>query len=412
MGYNRKLILGAVLLVGGLIFWGLMKAFSGANRVAAAPTPVPVVQPVILPNSARMIAYAASEIPQGALVTKNMLTMRELPGSAPTTPFVTDPASQAVGFVTSTRIPKGKLIQPSDDFAGHISQVGVAGMLRPNTRAIVIPFANKPTLHDLVAIGDRVDINAAFDGQEARTIVPNVRVLAVDVFGADFPQVNIARRGAFRADLPSAPAPVVSAAPGAAAAPGATPTPTPSPAPGGARPDPSMTLEVAPDQANRILLAQASGAVLDFVVLPARGDAVLVDSGPGTLVGDQSGGVGGLTTISAVTRPQIAPYAERKKAAGGGAAGTRTAAATRSGSGTSAGSGGRASRTSRLSRVNETFGPPPVIPKANSGGENAGGSAPYQPLPALPPAESPTYNIPIYADGRVVRVETVPRPQD
>lgn len=414
MGSNRKLIGGAVLVVAALVFWGLMTALnnlggdkSGGNRVATAPNAVTVK---VSAPSGRMIAYAASDIPQGTLVTKNMLEMRELAGNGPTSPFITDLQNQGLNFVTSTRIPKGALIRPSDDFVGHISEVGVAGMLRPGTRAIVIPFANKPTLHDLVAIGNYIDINAAFDGQEARTIVPNVRVLAVDVFGSDFPQVNIARRGTYRAEPRAGSAP----APGeASAVPGATPTPTPAPAQAPGRPDPAVTLEVTPEQANRILLAQASGGVLDFVVLPARGDAVLVNEAqPGTLVGDQLGALGGLTTISAVTKPQLAPYAERKKAAGGGSnSGNSTRSASASGGNRASGGG-----SPRIRRLNNF---PPPLPLPNPGSAGMGGTGMgTSPLPIPPagenpaPAESPTYNIPIYADGRTVRVETVQRPQN
>ncbi len=405
MGSNRKLIFGAVLLVAALVFWGLLNARNNVQVAAAKPTPLPLAQQVNLPNAGRMIAYAASDIPQGTLVTKNMLQMRELPGTAPTAPFITDPQRQALGFVTSTAIPKGALIRPLDDFAGHISEVGIAGMLQPGKRAIVIPFANKPTLHDLVAIGNYVDINSAFDGQEARTIVPRVRVLAVDVFGSDFPQTNIARRGPYRAELPGSGAP----APGEAApAPGTTPTPTPAPAQAPARPDPAITLEVTPEQANRILLAQASGGVLDFVVLPTTGDPSTVPGGadtPGTTPEGQPIGEGVAQLVSAVTRPQLAPFAERKKLGNTGS--TRTAS-TGGGDGNG---GGR--RSPRLRAINTNFGPPPVIPSAGvTSGGSLGPAAPTSfPTPA-PTAESPTYNIPIYSDGRAVRIETVPRPQE
>ncbi|PQV64237.1 Flp pilus assembly protein CpaB [Abditibacterium utsteinense] len=408
MGSNRKLILGAVLLASGLVFWGLWRAVNNVgSRSVAVPTPVTAVQ-VSTQNSGRLIAYAASDIPQGTLVTKNMLAMRPLAGGGPTTAFITSPEEQALGFVTSTRIPKGALIRPSDDFVGHISETGVAGMLLPGRRAIVIPFANKPTLHDLVAIGNFVDINAAFDGQESRTIVPNVRVLAVDVFGSDFPQVNIARRGAYKADVPgAAPAPVEPGTPGV---PGATPTPTPAPAQAPARPDPAITLEVTPAQANTILLAQASGGVLDFVVLPTTGDPSIV-GGQGTAPDGTPIGSGIGQLVSSVTRAQIAPYAERKKAAGG-AGGTRTVSGSNGGGNNSGNSGGSnnggSHRPTRITRVNDTFGPPPTIPNGN----NDVVQPPYPVPDPAPVPESPTYNIPIYADGKTVRVETVPRPQD
>lgn len=424
MGSNRKLILGAVLLVSALVFWRLLSAINNVSqRTVAASKPAPSTK--VAQNSGPLVAYAAEDIPQGTLVTKSMMQMRSPGNGVSTSAFITNPENQAYGYITSARISKGTVIRPGEDFLGHISETGVAGMLRPGTRAIVIPFANKPTLHDLVAIGNFVDVNAAFDGQESRTIVPEVRVLAVDVFGSDFPQVNIARRGAFKADVAQSAAPATSEA----SAPGATPTPTPAPAQAPARPDPSITLEVSPAQANTILLAQASGGVLDFVVLPLTGDPIIVVAPDGMPNGVPSGElVGGGTArlVSSVTKAQIAPYAERKKAAGGASA-TRIASAN-SGSGNS-GNGGRnrnsggnddggSIRPPRIRRINNPYADPP-FGSGTTGSSTSSGSDSKTPFnlgtstsstQIAPPAQSPTYDIPIYADGRTVRVETVRRP--
>jgi Flp pilus assembly protein CpaB len=408
MGSNRKLLFGVLLVVAGLIFWGLMRAINNAGS-KPVPTPVPVAVQSNAQVSGRRIAYAAGDIPQGSIVTKEMLELRPQRAGGLTTGFISDPEAQAIGFITRVPISKGALIRPADDFVGHISETGIAGALRPGTRAIVIPFANKPTLHDLVRIGNFIDINAAFDGQEARTIVQGVRVLAVDVFGNDFPQVNIAARGPYRAEPKGkgiASSPDAPSAPGGA--PGATPTPTAAPAQAPPRPDPAVTLEVTPAQANTILLAQASSAVLDFVVLPALPGGRSIGLPPvGSEIGDPNAPGANPSTAGAtvrsisVTKAQIAPYAERKKAAGGASNATRPAS-TRD---TSAGP------SRQRERIN--FGPPPTIPTQGTitGGGNLGG-APTTPYPVPPPAESPTYDIPIYADGKTVRVETVRRPQE
>ncbi len=412
MGSNRKLILGAALLASALVFWGLLRGINSiSQRAAAVPTAAPIKS--VAPTG-RLIAYANADIPQGTLVTKGMLTMKPLEGNGSTTAFITSPEEQAFGFITNRRIAKNTIFRPSEDFVGHISETGIAGMLLPGRRAIVIPFANKPTLHDLVAIGNFVDINAAFDGQESRTIVPNVRVLAVDVFGSDFPQVNIARRGAFKAEVRgAAPAPVEGSAPGA---PGATPTPTPAPAQAPARPDPSITLEVTPAQANTILLAQASGGVLDFVVLPITGDPVIVPGAEAPGIGPDGQPLGGdiVRLTSSVTKAQIAPYAERKKAAGGNATPATRVAAAGEKFFKSAGEYLKttANLEKRATTNNNPYGP---LSKYKPGPDfPTGGPGPFNPGPigSPPPVESPTYNIPIYADGRTVRVETVPRPAE
>ncbi len=446
MGSNRKLIFGALLVVAGFIIWGLYSSFNNTNRVAT-PTPVPSTTVAVTPNAGNnadtgLYAHVVADIPQGSIVTREMIEMRPLPGGARTTNAVTNLESQAIGYITRVPIPKDALIRPAD-FVGHISETGIAGALRPGTRAMTIAFTNKPTLHDLVRIGNFVDVNAAFDGQEARTIAQNLRILAVDVFVNDFPQVNGAARGPYKADPKgrgidsSPPAPGAVTASGAPPAPGAAPTPTPAPAQAPPRPDPSITLEVTPAQANTILLAQASGGVLDFVVRPAlpggrSPDIILVDggleAGTGSAAGQGTAGTAtGITTVSAVTKAQIAPYAERKKASG--AASGRAA----SGNGRSSGSGSRSSgadgsdRDSAAPRLNRSPRYPrpvgsdsplpslsPVEIPRNTGaqpsfGPNTGTGTPSSDGVTF---SSPTYEIPIYADGKIVRTETVRRPQD
>jgi Flp pilus assembly protein CpaB len=404
MGSNRKLLFGVLLVVGAVVVGGLYRAFSGANSVPT-PAPTPSAQ-LVSQKTGRRIAKATVDIPQGSIVTKDMFEMVPLTGGAPTTGFITDPDTQALGYITSTDIPKGAQLRPNEDFVGHITDVGIAAALRPGTRAIVVPFANKPTLHDLVRIGNYVDINAAFDGQEARTIVQGVRVLAVDVFGNDFPSVNVAMRGPYRADVkPGTVAgvgPGVTTASGAPVDPNATPTPAPTAAP--ARPDPAVTFEVSPEQANAILLAQASGATLDFVLLPALPGSRTPGT-PGTLTGpdseDPNAPSAPLRAVS-ITKARLAPYAESKKNTNGGG-GTRVVS-TGGGNG-----GGSSTRRNREPLYNVPDLPAQSAP-TGTGGMDLGGSTPMQVPTAIPAPQ--TYDIPIYADGKTVRVETVRRPQE
>lgn len=416
MRSNRKILAGVAVLAAALLAYGVFISLRNSQRPPVAsqtdPQATPLAQSVVASSGQR--AVAAVDIPARSIITPEMLKMVDYTGPQ-TDVFVTNIDSVS-GFITRVPIPAGAPLQRENDLIGHISETGVAGALRTGTRAMVVPIVNKPTLHSLVRIGNFVDILASFDSQEARPIVENVRVLAVDVFGSDYPQVNIAMRGPYKADPKAAgiasspPAPAAPGAPGTAEgalpAPAPTPTPTPQPQQAPPRPDPALTLEVTPQQAAAIQLAIQSGAAIDFLVRPAlpgnrNAEAVLV---AGTTTED--GTVAPATRTVSVTKAQIAPYAERRKNQG----------ARPSGSGGSSGSGGGGRVTPiRDIAPRPRFDVPPMpmpIPETPTQlappSEFPSVSAPSAPAPAAPR----TYDIPVYADGKVVRVETVPKPQD
>ena len=442
MRSTRTIVFGCALIAAALVFWGVLRAISQSNNaqtgtavttIAQNGTPGPAQN--VAANTGAGIAYAVTDIPAGAIITREMLALKPSQGK-PATGFVTDLDSQAIGFITRRPIPAKSEIRPDEDFIGHISQVGIAGALAPGTRALVLPVPGKATLHDLVKIGNSVDVLASFDGQEARVIAQNMRVLAVDVFANDFPQVNAAMRGPYKADplgvgiaAPgSGAAPVPGAAP-AGAAPGETPAPTPAPA--NAPPlEPSLTLEVTPQQAAAIQLALASQAPIDFLVRPAlpagrSSEVTLVsDTGEGTANANADGLNGTLAT--SITKRQIAPYAEAIKNAGkntgrasnsgnAGNTGTRTASANSRPARPGRGGGGSMMPdfpppTITTSTSSGGIAPMPIAPAFPSDGggsnSNAGGGS-SRPLAPQPPA---SYQIPIYADGGIVRTETVPLP--
>jgi hypothetical protein len=152
------------------------------------------------------------------------------------------------------------------------------------------------------------------------------------------------------------------------------------------------------------LLAQASGAIIDFVVRPTL-DALLIGGGGtvnplGTPI-PNADNTGSIRSIS-VTKAQIAPYAERRKAAGSGGG---------SGSRNNSGSNGNSEPPIRRRPVTNTFGPPPPLPTSNTN-SNVGNNSTGGPFVPPPVPSSPRYDIPIYADGRTIRVETVRRPQE
>ncbi len=440
MRLNRKTRIGATIVAVTLLLLGLSTIFRSWRGSNSAPTQVAgSAQPtaggantVAVPASAGTVAVAREDIPERAIVTPDMLELRRAPAGFDTAAFVTNPEAQAVGFIAARPILRGKQIRRAD-FLGHISDVGIAGALLPGRRAMIIPIGNKATLHDLVRIGDHVDIVASFEQQEARTVAEDVRVLAVDVFGSDYPQVKIAMRGDYKAPVrsvsaavPPSPASGQSAsaqsasgqsnpdAPagqqppsGAAPQPGASaaaPEPTPTQGPPPARPEAAMTIEVTPQQATDIALTQSAGQNLDFLLRPR--------SEPGVVAG--AVGPDGLTLVSGTarsaaftTRDRLAPYAARVKRAG---AASTAGAAAQARKPSPARISDEASPTRRgHSRAGGSldFTPPPLpdvrsIPPANPGGA---ASIDFSQKP--PPA---TYDIPVYGDGKLVRTDTVRRP--
>ena len=438
MRSTRTIVFGCALIAVALVFWGILRAIRSSNApspAVATTTAAPGAVNVSVPTSGR-IALAATDIPAGAIVTDDMLEMKDYSGPT-TAPFITDVNKQAAGFITRVAIPKGSQIRPEDDFVGHISQVGIAGALRPGTRALVLPLPGKPTLHDLVKIGNSVDIIASFDGQESRTIVENVRVLAVDVFANDFPQVNAAMRGPYKADeagkrtATSNTAPAASGSQADAPPDSVPPQEQPTPRPDNLPPlEPALTLEVTPQQASTIQLALASQAPLDFLVRPAlpgnrSAEATLIsDDGTPGATGAGAGAEGTTQSlVNSVTKRQIAPYAEavKNRKANGASAGS-----SRNGGGSDA-DGTRTASTGRRNRPSPL--PVPNFPDVTTTTTSASGATtpvtPFNPATAsggngefsgsnggerLAPRAPSTYQIPIYADGGVVRTETVPVP--
>jgi Flp pilus assembly protein CpaB len=429
---NRKIRIGIAIIAVAFLLWGFLQMINSlrgnrqsANNVATAPTNT-VVEPVSAPVGER-IAYIRADdnpndsipgIPARTILTRDMLEFRDARG-ADTDILVTDIENGAVGFITNRPLGFGQPLRKAD-LIGHISDVGVAGALLPGRRAMVIPLQGKNTLHDLVRVGDRVDVVASFDQLEARTVVQDVRVLAVDVFGKDFPQVKIAMRGDYKAaprnvgvanpgspagsapagDAPATGAPAGSnpGAPGQAGAPpAATPTPTPT-GPPPTRPDPAITIEVTPEQATAISLTQSSGQNLDFLIR-SRNEPTLAPGAAGGAAGvDGAGGAETTVRVASTTRARLAPYATRAKAP----AGNQTQAPRASSS------QGRGARD--LGGFSRPVAPPTIPVPAPPVTQNVPPLSPDS-LGAVKPRPE-TYDIPVYADGKVARIDTVRRPQD
>ncbi len=407
MRSNRKIIFGLILILGAFGFYRAFQWFSSLGRTpvraASANTSTgqgdPNLRPVALKTTPGRVVQARVNIPANSIVTPDMLQLSDKPLPS-TKGYATDIESQGAGFITRVPIGAGDNIMPDNDFVGHVSQTGIAGLLQPGTRAMVVPIANKPTLHDLVRIGNRIDVLAAFDGQESRSLLQDVRVLGVDVSANDYPNVSAAMRGPFKADAKRN---------GPRSADTSAPDATPTPAPGAARPDPALVLEVLPRQAAQLQLALASNATLDFLVRPAVAGNRSSEAAP---VGNNPDGTPGTIDAQTVSviKPQIAPYAERKKAGGGNAGGANAGAR-----GSANGSGDNAPRLPRGGRV-PTLVNEPNFPASGGGGAPVIGPATLPNPVSLPPRTKPVptptrnYTIPVYGDGKILRNETVPLP--
>lgn len=435
MRLNRKIRIGAALVALALLLLGLVtisrRLQPDATPVAnAASTPEPGNTVAAAPSSNR-IARARQNIPERSIVTPEMLEFRDARQGEDGRAFVTDPNAQAVGFITQRPIAAGADVRRAD-LLGHISDVGVAGALLPGRRAMILPIGGKSTLHDLVRIGDRVDIVASFEQQESRVIAEDVRVLAVDVFGSDYPQVKIAMRGDYKAPAHAYSAAVPPSPSGAAGQPGASnaanpdapagqqpaagapaggtgPEPTPTQGPPPARPESALTIEVTPQQATDISLTQAAGQNIDFL-LRARSEPRI----PAGIAGVP--GAGGITLASGETRTttafsirdRLAPYAARAKRSGAASANAARNAPVKELSG-ALGKLAAAAKAEARGGGNSRFNPPDIPPPTQN-------VPPFDPGKGIPvggpsaPAPPATYDIPVYGDGKLVRTDTVRRP--
>jgi Flp pilus assembly protein CpaB len=325
-----------------------------------------------------------------------------------------------LGYVTrDIVINPGEPIRKAD-LLGHVTEVGISGLVRLGERAMVIPL-NQPTLHDLVKAGDYVDVVAAFEGQESNTIVRGARVLAVDVFGKEYPDVSVAMRGPHKhppanADVNAVPTPTPTADPNAPPAQQAAPAPAAQTAePDDEAPPPAtaLTLEVTPEEATRISLAQAANARIDFILIP-REEVVfpVVAATPGvvSLDGDDLASAT-IETVASTILPEVAPYSVRQKRAGATTGQTRTAETERQ------------DRQQLANRLVNTYqkGMDEIVGSVKSqiptseGPETNPMSTDGLPGPVPAPTPTPlpeTYQVKIIPDGKEARYETVLKPKN
>lgn len=394
MRLNRLAQIGLIVIVGAVLLWLGLRVFgtkpapvveanANAANSASDANVVPVsANPEGQPPRSRGRGYKARfDIPDRTILTRDMFQDGSLDPAADNDKFVTDFLTEGYSFITAKPISKGRHLQ-DDDLLGSVRELGVSAAVHDGFRAVTIAIPNKPTLHDIVSIGDNVDVVATFDQVETRVLADGVKVLAVDVYGRDYEKAPVAKRG----NLSAGPNPPAHPDPNATPVPGQPPVPEgepqPTPAPQGNQPPPAareaaLTLEVTPEQAAAISLATASGAVLDYLIQPR----------PSTMAAPQA-------SQTRLTRVMVAPYAEsRKRSSGSAPAQERVAKAAEKAFDKIGGSVDKWT-------VGGPIGPGIPIPGTPTS------------YPTSPPAPKPkTYDIVIYPDGLPPRVNTVPIPK-
>jgi Flp pilus assembly protein CpaB len=142
MRLNRNTRIGLALIGVAVLVWllvGLRTFFSSPTPDTSAQNTAPAndAQPVVATNE--MVAFAAKDIPERSIVTADMLELRRLPGAdAGSDAYVADQGPLS-GYITRRGIPAGTPLRRTD-LLGHITDIGIAGAVRPGFRAMAIRF--------------------------------------------------------------------------------------------------------------------------------------------------------------------------------------------------------------------------------------------------------------------------------
>jgi len=201
------------------------------------------------------VVVAKQDIPARVAVTSNMVEVKQIPASARHPQAITDP-KDVVGKIAKQPITAGEqLITPK--FASERAEAGLAYVIPPNKRAVSVAVSEVIGSGGLILPGDSVDIIGIFDAKTmgkdmAAYILQNVEVLAVaqTIQGESVPQDNPVQAAAKAAPNPLG---------GATAQSTAQPTPAPKDEPKAQPQAKSVTVAVTPEEAQRLVLAEAQG---------------------------------------------------------------------------------------------------------------------------------------------------------
>jgi pilus assembly protein CpaB len=254
----------ALGVIAAVLVWGYMQQVqeeadrvvqSGIGKPEAAPS-VPVI-------------VAAQDIPTRTKITASMVALRQMPATAKQ-PEAYAAEKDVDGKVTRLPISAGQQVIPNM-FAIAREEAGLAFAIPPSKRAVSITTSEVIGSGGLVIPGDFVDVIGVFDKDtmgkdQAAIILQNMEVLAV--------------AQSIEGEVPPAPEKGPAQQVGDQLK---APQPTPTPVvPAKAQPQAkTVTLAVSPEEAQRLVLAEARGT-LRLALRPAK-DATTVNLPPALL---------------------------------------------------------------------------------------------------------------------------------
>ncbi|MBI2863989.1 MAG: Flp pilus assembly protein CpaB [Chloroflexi bacterium] len=214
-----------------------------------------------LPVEMASVVVAAADLPPRTLLTKEMLRLQMMPVDA-RHPRAFTAIDKVEGKVTRLAITGGEQVLDSKVFAER-EESGLAFVIPPNKRAVSVGISEVIGSGGLIVPGDRVDVVAVFDSQKAgkdmaTVVLQDVEVLAVAQMILGEEPVSLVtklnQQNGFLGQSNEQPRADPKAQPAAK----------------------SVTLAVAPDEAQRLILAEEKGKIR--LALRAYGDRSRMDA--------------------------------------------------------------------------------------------------------------------------------------
>lgn len=143
------------------------------------------------------ILVATTDLPAGAALKPEDMRWQVWPAAAANEAFIrysSRPAAAAELAGTVLRVPLRAGTPVIEDQVGHTNSGFLSGVLTPGMRAVAIPVSADRTAGGFILPNNRVDVLLALacdvaggceNGVSVRTILQNVRVLAIDQTGDD-----------------------------------------------------------------------------------------------------------------------------------------------------------------------------------------------------------------------------------